>query len=621
MPPVSPAQKRLMEAASHTPGGYGGVPQKVGKEFLGKDMSRSDWRDLMQGLVKFLSEEENEPEHQEAADESEKANAEGKLSEKDKEAAGRIGSAHREDEPEDTFLEPGERKYPVKENGKYDRRLLLAAAREARMHGHEDLAKRADAIRAREFGGAEDTAAHGAVERLAYTGPRLAADKAGRTYDENGYLHVGETNISKACVNPYRGDEIPNGDTLGLDPSKIYKLLRDPEELARAAPTFDNMPLLTRHKPQSSAEPSPMIRVGSTGTGTHFDHPYLKTPLVIWDDDPIVGVETGQQRELSSSYRYDADMTPGTYEGQSYDGVMRNIRGNHVALVETGRAGSDVLVGDTQLKETSMPKAALSRRAVFARGALHSHLRPLLAADTKLDLTPVVSGITKQNWRAKKPTIAAAVRAMTKGKLAADTELGDIEIFLGALDEDMDDKDMDEPKKKAEDEKDEDKDDEDDADGAEDEAETEEEKKARMEKRAADKKAKDEAESTEKDKEKEKEKAEDKKAMDAQIDRRVAAEVKKIEQRTIDRMRAIQEAERAVRPYVGDIVIAQDSAEDVYRLALETSGVDLTDVHPSAFRAMIGLLPKPGESRQLMASDSARASSAESFFKKFNIPV
>lgn len=33
MPSVSPAQARLMAAAAHTPGGYGGVPQSVGKEF------------------------------------------------------------------------------------------------------------------------------------------------------------------------------------------------------------------------------------------------------------------------------------------------------------------------------------------------------------------------------------------------------------------------------------------------------------------------------------------------------------------------------------------------------------------------------------------------------------
>ena len=37
MPSRSPAQHRLMEAASHTPGGYGGVPQSVGKDFAAAD--------------------------------------------------------------------------------------------------------------------------------------------------------------------------------------------------------------------------------------------------------------------------------------------------------------------------------------------------------------------------------------------------------------------------------------------------------------------------------------------------------------------------------------------------------------------------------------------------------
>lgn len=37
MPSKSPAQHRLMEAAAHTPGGYGGVPQSVGREFANAD--------------------------------------------------------------------------------------------------------------------------------------------------------------------------------------------------------------------------------------------------------------------------------------------------------------------------------------------------------------------------------------------------------------------------------------------------------------------------------------------------------------------------------------------------------------------------------------------------------
>ncbi len=37
MPSKSDAQKRLMQAAARTPGGFGGVPQKVGREFAAAD--------------------------------------------------------------------------------------------------------------------------------------------------------------------------------------------------------------------------------------------------------------------------------------------------------------------------------------------------------------------------------------------------------------------------------------------------------------------------------------------------------------------------------------------------------------------------------------------------------
>jgi hypothetical protein len=37
MPSKTPPQQRLMRAAAHTPGGYGGVPQKVGRDFVDAD--------------------------------------------------------------------------------------------------------------------------------------------------------------------------------------------------------------------------------------------------------------------------------------------------------------------------------------------------------------------------------------------------------------------------------------------------------------------------------------------------------------------------------------------------------------------------------------------------------
>ncbi len=41
MPSVSPAQRKLMAIAAHTPGGYGGVPQSVGEEFHAADAGKS----------------------------------------------------------------------------------------------------------------------------------------------------------------------------------------------------------------------------------------------------------------------------------------------------------------------------------------------------------------------------------------------------------------------------------------------------------------------------------------------------------------------------------------------------------------------------------------------------
>ena len=40
MPSKSASQARLMAAAAHTPGGYGGVPQEVGKEFNKADTGK-----------------------------------------------------------------------------------------------------------------------------------------------------------------------------------------------------------------------------------------------------------------------------------------------------------------------------------------------------------------------------------------------------------------------------------------------------------------------------------------------------------------------------------------------------------------------------------------------------
>lgn len=195
-----------------------------------------------------------------------------------------------------------------------------------------------------------------------------------RQYDVDGRLRVKCSNISKATVNPYFGREILGGAALGLDANRVYHMLRDPGELEKAALTFDSLPLLMVHKAVSAREPARELIVGTTGTGTRFEAPYLKTGLTLWAEDGISMIDSGKQKQLSIGYRYRADMSPGVYEGMSYDGVMRDIIGNHVALVEVGRAGPDVVVSDSNPFEEN----------VMRNDKLIAALKPFLAQDANL---------------------------------------------------------------------------------------------------------------------------------------------------------------------------------------------------------------------------------------------
>ena len=373
----------------------------------------------------------------------------------------------------------------------------------------------------------------------------LAFDRASvRTIDANGRLQISRTNISKANVNAYYGREIPKSEELGLDPDKLYRLWRHPDELRKAAKTFNNIPVLSKHIPDFPTDPPNEFRVGVTHSNAEFDGTYLTVGMSIWDNSAIAGIESGEQRELSASYKYVADMTPGvTPDGEPYDGVMRDIFGNHEALVPDGRAGPDVLVAD------SLPPELNHMRKHKAE-AIRATLKPLLAQDADLE---------------------AEVR---KALLALDeAEKEDEKENKPADDEEDDEKDK---KKTADDEDDEDKDKKKTADDEDDE---EDDKVSKT-------------------------------AMDSAI--RLAAD--SATKKAAENFRKVREAEQIVRPLIGDVV-AMDSAEDVYRTALEQSGVDIAGVHPSAYPAMVKMaISQKENSRPVIAQDSASVSEFEKAF-------
>lgn len=184
---------------------------------------------------------------------------------------------------------------------------------------------------------------------------RLALDaQSVRRYDNNGNLHVAVSHLTKAQVRPYYGSEIIGWQRLKLEPTKVYYGYAPPEELSRpeTIESTNGIPIQLDHHPDYADDPQLKTRVGSTGTDGAFREPYLDNSLHITVENAIRRILDGSMRELSLAYSYTPDFTSGkTPEGDPYDFIMRDISANHVALVEQGRAGRDVLVQDSQLRE------------------------------------------------------------------------------------------------------------------------------------------------------------------------------------------------------------------------------------------------------------------------------
>lgn len=386
-----------------------------------------------------------------------------------------------------------------------------------------------------------------------------------RRNDENGFLHVATSRISKAAVNPYYGREIPAYESFGLDPDKIYQVLRPVDELKKAAPTFNNLPILLRHEPISAddIQDSKDLIIGSTGTDAEFDGTYLNNSLAFYDADFISRIESGEQRELSSAYRYTPVMESGTFEGKPYTIKMTDIIGNHVALVEEGRAGSDVLVGDSNTiknRTTTMKtlREVRLRALTIAQDAKTVDIRKKalkIALDADIDMEhekeedSILAKLKDEIGNLEEMQTSAEESDNQDEQIGGDSDNGEVIAMLEQL----------------------------------------------LAKLKGDKPAEDE-EPEEKYAEEKKEKPFG--AQDAAI--MVDNAVKAAKKEMADKVKAAAE----VVPITGRIdALAFDSATDVYKHALELKGIDTAGLEPSSFAGMVRVVLS--QSEPVIVGDSA----------------
>lgn len=117
--------------------------------------------------------------------------------------------------------------------------------------------------------------------------------------------------------------------------------LRPPEEVFHpdSLASFALVPVTNDHPSELlTADNAKQYAVGSVSESVVPEGDKVRAVLMITDASAIEALDAGKS-ELSCGYTADVVQEAGVWQGQPYDAVQRNIRGNHVALVDAGRAG------------------------------------------------------------------------------------------------------------------------------------------------------------------------------------------------------------------------------------------------------------------------------------------
>lgn len=184
---------------------------------------------------------------------------------------------------------------------------------------------------------------------MQFTDAVAVAGKPRRTAD--GYL-VADARIARTGIQTYLGSEVGQPDKATVRVYRPGSEVFSEDTLKSAA-----------HRPVTNDHPAELVSsdnwkqhaVGQTGDEVTGEAIFIRVPLMVSDGATIRDIEAGK-RELSAGYTCDLDFTPGTTPtGEAYDAIQKNIRLNHVAIVQAGRAGSQVRIGDGAVKWGASP--------------------------------------------------------------------------------------------------------------------------------------------------------------------------------------------------------------------------------------------------------------------------
>jgi len=125
---------------------------------------------------------------------------------------------------------------------------------------------------------------------------------------------------------------------------KVSRRFRPPEEVIKKEhlDSMKMMPITQGHPKERWVDVTNArdTSIGQTGENVRVEDNYPITPISIIDQAAINDIKEKRITELSLGYTAELDFTPGTYNGEHYDCIQKNMKCNHLALVKHGRANA-----------------------------------------------------------------------------------------------------------------------------------------------------------------------------------------------------------------------------------------------------------------------------------------
>lgn len=200
---------------------------------------------------------------------------------------------------------------------------------------------------------------------------------------------------------------------------------RPPEEVFRrdSLDSFAFVPITNDHPDEMlTTATARKHAIGTTGENIRQDGQLVAASMIIFDEDAIEKMDAGKT-ELSCGYEVDLEMRSGvTPQGDRYDAIQRNIRGNHVALVDVGRAGPEARV---RMDAAVMMPVPSNTKQGEPMEELQKQLAAALAAQAKAEVRADAAEAERDKIQVEKDVATARADAAEGERDAAKTALED----------------------------------------------------------------------------------------------------------------------------------------------------------------------------------------------------